>query len=316
MSAPRETTPLSVIRPWALEPSDVADALGTDREGGLSVAEARAVHARSGRQPKRPSSRQGAMKNLRPVRLLVTTLSLVLAACTAASSGPSLDGREFLSTSVTEGGAERPLERGTGISLRFDDGQLSASAGCNIMGGAYRIADGTLLSDAMSTTEMGCDPGRHAQDEWLSEFLGSRPTVELAGNDLVLSGGMTVIRLLDREVARPDLPLIGTLWTIDSLVSGDVVSSVPTGTTATLEFTTDGQVRVDTGCNTGGGAVVVDQAAMHVSELVLTKRLCEPPASQVEAAVLAVLAGDITYGIDAGTLTLRADGGGLLLRGS
>lgn len=242
-------------------------------------------------------------------------LALVLSAC-ATISAPPLDGTEWLSTSVTEDGADRPLVDGTQISLRFADGQLGASAGCNAIGGAYRIDDDTLVFDGGSMTEMGCDDERHAQDDWLAAFLGSRPTIAQADDKLTLTSGATVIALQDREVAEPDLPLTGTTWTLDGLISGDAVSTVPDGASATLAFIDDGRIEVDTGCNSGGGRYEVTDGTMRISELVTTEIGCRAAAADVEAAVLAVLnAGEVGWSIDASSLTLMAGGDGIVLRG-
>ena len=72
-----------------------------------------------------------------------------------------------------------------------------------------------------------------------------------SGDELVLEDGATVITLLDREVADPDLPLVGPVWTVTAIITGDAVSSVPEGVIATLVFTDDGLVMVNTGCNSG-----------------------------------------------------------------
>ncbi len=55
-----------------------------------------------------------------------------------------LDGRTFLSTSVADSGADRPIVPGTRIQLGFQAGRLTASAGCNTMGGRY-AADAAAL---------------------------------------------------------------------------------------------------------------------------------------------------------------------------
>jgi heat shock protein HslJ len=246
----------------------------------------------------------------RPLLLL-----LALTAC-AAPAGPTLEGSEWLSIAVTEDGADRPLVEGTQIRLNFTDGQLGASAGCNTMGGAYRIDGGRLLFEGAGMTEMGCDEARHAQDDWLMSFLGSEPSIAQEGDKLTLTSGATVIVLEDREVAEPDLPLTGTTWTVDSIITGDAVSSVPDDAVATLVFTDDGQVEVNTGCNSGGGTYDVTDGTLRVSDVITTLRACGGAAGQLEAAVMAVLnAKEIDYAIDAGTLTLMADDQGLGLRG-
>jgi heat shock protein HslJ len=251
--------------------------------------------------------------NLRPILLL-----LVLTGCTVVPgpSGPTLDGSEWLSIAVTEDGADRPLVDGTQIRLSFTDGQLGASAGCNTMGGAYRIEDGQLLFEGGGMTEMGCDDERHAQDDWLFAFLGAQPSIAQEGDKLTLTSGATVITLQDAEVAEPDLPLTGTTWTVDSIITGDAVSSVPNGATATLVFTDDGRLEVDNGCNVGGGGYEVTDGTLRVGQLVTTLRGCDAPAAQLESAVMSVLnADEIEYAIDAGSLTLMAGDHGLGLRG-
>jgi heat shock protein HslJ len=217
---------------------------------------------------------------------------------------------------VTEDGTDRPLVDGTRIRLTFTDGQLGASAGCNTLGGGYRIEDDRLLFEGGGMTEMGCDDERHAQDDWLVAFLGSQPDVAQDGDKLTLTSGATVIALQDAEVAEPDLPLTGTTWTVDSIISGDAVSSVPNGAVATIVFTDDGRVELDNGCNVGGGTYEVTDGTLHVSELMTTLRACEAAEAQLESAVMGVLnAEEITYAIDSGTLTLMAGDQGLGLRG-
>lgn len=254
-----------------------------------------------------------------PIRFgLVLLGAFVLAACSMGpGSGSALEGRTFLSTAVTDGGEPFDLVPDTQIRLAFADGQLSASAGCNSIGGTYRVDGGTLVFEGGGMTEMGCDPDRHAQDDWLSELLGSRPAISLAGNDLTITAGGTVIGLLDREVAQPDLALAGTLWTVDALISGDAVSSVPDGASATLRFNDDGTVEVNTGCNSGQGGFEVDGAQLRFIEVTVTETACDGVRSALEAAVLPILGADeLTFAIDANRLTLMAGDAGLGLAGT
>ena len=149
--------------------------------------------------------------------------SLVLGACgddktvvggpTASddSSGLSLDGRQFWSVSVLENGVERPLVEGTRISLRFNNGNIAASAGCNSMGGPYQIDDNQQLTvTEMATTEIGCDPESHAQDEFVAAVLIVQPQLTLNGDYLTLATDTVRIEFLDTEVADPDRPIFQT----------------------------------------------------------------------------------------------------------
>ena len=229
-----------------------------------------------------------------------------------ASTNGSLHGRQFLSVNVTDGGQPRPLVAGTRIRLSFQDDDLSAQAGCNIIGGMYEIEDGKLVFTGGSMTEMACDEPRMAQDQWFVSFLGSQPTLTLDGDNLTLAAGETVISLLDSEVAEPDQPLVGTTWTLMSLISGDAVSSVPAGVVATLAFADDGRVDVNPGCNQGAGNYSVDTDSISFSDVITTKMACDGSAMQVENAVLQVLATDgLTFTIDANVLTITGGDIGL-----
>lgn len=269
-------------------------------------------------------------------RLLVLPLAaLTIAACgqvpdEARSNGTVADepsGRAFLSTGVTEDGNPRPLVEGTQIRLHFNERSeksgdrggsgFGASAGCNSMGGTARIEDGQLVVGDLATTEMGCDEPRHAQDEWLADFLTGRPAMTLTGPDMVLSGGGTEIRLSDREVADPDRPLRGTKWVVDGIVSGDAVSSVPQGAEAFVVFseTEEDGFGGNTGCNGMGGKAVVAETTIEFSEVITTKMFCEDDRGDLERAVIEVLDGEVTYKVEADRLTLNHPSGkGLMLR--
>lgn len=248
---------------------------------------------------------------------LLLSTGLVISACAAQAQAVTLDGRAFLSTGVSQAGTARPLAPDTQIRLTFNpDGSLGASAGCNSIGGSFRIDQGVLRVEPGGMTEMGCDPVRHAQDDWLIGFLASGPAITLAGNDLALTSGETVVRLVDREVAEPDLPLAGTLWTVDSLRDGDAVSSVPGAAPATVRIAADGTAVFHNGCNEGGAAVTIEGDQIRFTDIVTTDKLCVDAGGDLERAVMAVLGAEsLTWAIDAGRLTLDAGPIGLGLQG-
>lgn len=248
----------------------------------------------------------------RSIALLVA--GLALAGCSTAgspaspSAAASLEGRIFLSTSVTG----RDLVPGTTVRLAFKEGRLGINAGCNQIGGAYSVTDGRLQLGSMMSTEMGCDQALMAQDGWVSSFLGGA-TVGLAGDSLTLGNGGVTMNLSDRRVADPDRPLVGTRWVIDGIISGDATSSSPMGVTAALTFTDD-RLALEAGCNTGGGPVTVDSSTFTVGPLALTKKACAPETAGVESAVVATLNGTVGYTIEADRLTLTNGSSGLMLR--
>jgi heat shock protein HslJ len=165
-------------------------------------------------------------------------------------------------------------------------------------------------------TAMGCDPPRHAQDDWLARILAASPVVALHGDELTLTAGDTVVRLADRQVVEPDLQRVGPLWTATTILSGNAASSVPASIVATIQFAADGGGKFRTGCNDGGGKVTVQGDALVFTDLVTTDAACTGAAGAVEAAMLAVLRADrVTFKIDASELTLQAGAKGLILSG-
>lgn len=230
---------------------------------------------------------------------------------TEPAPADDLAGRTFLATEVTEDGAPRPLVDGTELRLSFADGQVGVQAGCNQLSGAYRLDGDVLTVEALGGTEMGCDPDRMDQDAWIAEVLAQPLTVALDGDTLTLSGGGTVIRLTDREVAAPDAELVGPTWTLDTLISGTeasgTASTPPAGVTATIAFAADGTYQVSTGCNTGSGTWSGEGAALEVDPPALTRRACTGLGAEVEAAMVAVLTGPVTAEVTEQRLTLTRD---------
>ncbi|MDG2113721.1 MAG: META domain-containing protein, partial [Actinomycetota bacterium] len=191
----------------------------------------------------------------RSTRLLIAlfAFALVATACgddsnTATSEVPTLDGRQFWSTSVVEDGTEHALVEGTRISLRFDDGRVGASAGCNSLGGSYTLRSGVLVARDMAMTEMGCDPERHQQDEFVVALLTAEPDVELDGDVLTLRSETVTAIFLDREVADPDRPIIGTVWQATGFIHGEVATSMAVDVAGHIVFDDQSSLRGHDGC--------------------------------------------------------------------
>ncbi len=229
---------------------------------------------------------------------------------TSPSGGvATVEGRTFLSIAVDGHG----LVPGSQVRLSFEGGQLGISAGCNSMSGGYTIEDGHLLIGNLATTEMACDAALMQQDQWLAAFLDGA-TLSLDGETLTLANDGATVTLADRHVTDSDRPVDGTTWVLDSLiVGGDAVASIPAGVRASITIA-DGQVRVETGCNTGTGTVAVSDGALAFGPLALTKMACGADAMSVEQAMLDALTREATYTIDAGTLTVRSGANGLVFK--
>jgi heat shock protein HslJ len=254
---------------------------------------------------------------------LAMASALLVGACTrsAGASAPpvgtdppgttaraGLEGRTFLATEAFG----RVLVPESHVRLSFKDGQIGASGGCNSMGGPYAVEGGRLVVRQLAMTEMACGAALMDQDAWLASLLDGA-AIRLEGDTLTLAKPAAGLTLVDREVADPDRPLVGTRWVVDGLVEGDAVASVPAGVVAALTFSA-GRVDVEAGCNRGGGAVSVTDATLTFGPIALTKMACEGSAMEVERLVSEVLSGAVGYTIEAGTLTLDAGAVGLTLR--
>ncbi|WP_243058074.1 META domain-containing protein [Nocardioides sp. SR21] len=130
------------------------------------------------------------------MRGLVVTAALVLtlAACGSDSDSGSdtaeepqqleLDGTTFTSTEVT--GHE--LVPDTTISLAFEEGNLSANAGCNTMSAEYEVTDGNVAwSGPAASTMMACSDELTEQDQWLTELLTEGVDAKQDGDTLTLT---------------------------------------------------------------------------------------------------------------------------------
>ena len=257
------------------------------------------------------------------VRLVpAAALVLALAACgddeqvssgdttgdTTPIGAPAVEGKAY----VAESAARIELPDGSALRLQFDRVELGVSGGCNLMGGAY-VFDGNVLKvSEMIQTEMACEEPLMALDTAVAALLQSDPTVALDGEVLTITSGDTSLTLREEL----PLPVENTPWTVTGLVANDAVTTVPIGSVSTIEFA-DGMVSVDTGCNTGSGTAVIDEAAgtIEFGPIALTRMACSDELNQLELQIVAALTGTADYTIEGSAMQLRNGDIGLDLTG-
>jgi Heat shock protein len=247
-----------------------------------------------------------------------TAVILVATAC-ATPQGPGAPGdewpagRDFLATTVTENGEPKAIVEGTRIRVGFEDGgRISAYAGCNHMGGTGRIEAGTLIVTDLGMTEMGCPGDLMEQDSWVADLLTGRPTVRLNGDELTLATATITMVLLDREVADPDRPLVGTAWTVTTVFANDGASTSVHPVPAVLTIEADGSFTATTGCVGGELRGTATVAGPSVTFTVTEEKPCLGGSNEFDEAVRATLTGELTYEIEADFLRLlRPSGDGL-----
>jgi len=119
---------------------------------------------------------------MRPFLVAAAALVLLSGCGSDGVSSDDLDGTTWTSTSVTG----HDLAEDSTIQLTFDSGQLTVNAGCNTMGAAYEVDDGTLKwTGPAAGTLMGCSEELMAQDQWLTGLLTDG--VEVSQDDTTLT---------------------------------------------------------------------------------------------------------------------------------
>ncbi len=253
------------------------------------------------------------------MRLLgvVGAVALALAGCSGGVPvGDLLAGTAFTADSTAVGSDHPPVLPGTRVVVRFDGGAVTANAGCNEMIGAVEFLDDTLvLPGGLATTARACDPAILAQEQWVADLLGSRPTavVQDDGQRLVLAGGGRTLVL----VPLADAPLAGTLWQLAAIggAGPDEPPSSPEGT-STLQVVSGGTgdaFEVWTECP-GGGALGAS-GPLSVSDTELGFGLADPRDDDcadlddpLMAEVMGLLVGAVPYSVVGDLMVLTSDG--------
>ena len=121
--------------------------------------------------------------------LLIGIALLALTACGGASK--ALDGTSWTLVSF---GTNTPIE-GTTVTVKFADGEISGSTGCNQYGGTYEENGDSLTLSEMFMTEMACvEPdGVMTQESVYLQMLGG-------AESFVLSDGQLQIITIDGDV--------------------------------------------------------------------------------------------------------------------
>jgi heat shock protein HslJ len=240
-------------------------------------------------------------------RVLVLMALLAVAACAGTSSGTASD---VLGEWVLVSGVPQPA--GGTATLVVEDAQLSGISFCNHYSGSYTLDGDAVAVDGLGGTDMGCDPGVTAAETAFLAALGGADRMARDGSDLVVSGPGGSLRFAP-QAPVPDRELTGAAWTLDTLVDGEVASSVLG--TPTLEPAPDGTATGSTGCR---GFLGTWQVAGDVLMLDVTRDAigCPGDLGRQDEHVLAVLDAGPRYSIDGDRLTLTApDGRALVYRG-
>lgn len=246
---------------------------------------------------------------MRATILSATILAVLLSGCSLPGEAPaSLDG-EWLLQAGTNQGAALPIVAGSKISLKIDGQQAGGSAACNLYGGTIKVSGSSISISALSMTEMACQENLMASETAYLAALPRVTTVARSGRSLVLSGPQVELRFaLVPPVANADL--VGTTWILDSLISGDAVSST-VGERVALQLSGDGRLSASTGCRDVTGSYSVSDEHGEVTLDPYDAIGCAAELGSQDAHILNVLSGAFSIHIDGDRLTLMAGNQGI-----
>ena len=160
-------------------------------------------------------------------------------------------------------------------------------------------------------TEMGCAADLMALDTTIATLLDANPTVTLADATLTVASTTTTLTLVDLETVEPTAPFAGTTWTLDTIITGDVASSIPQGLTKpiTLVFGADGRYTIVTGCNGLGGEFTRDGTKVTIKPGPTTLIGCPAPLDTLETTIGGVFSNHVIATIERQRLTVMAKSG-------
>ncbi|MFD7444352.1 META domain-containing protein [Streptomyces sp. NPDC059909] len=257
-----------------------------------------------------------------PVAAAVTAV-LTLTACGSESgsgSGAGSDGAggsvgpevpvtgiHWTVESVTVEGKKTAAPEGAHIEIGAK-GRATGNFGCNHFGADVAVEGDTITVEPADTTLIGCPKDLEAFEKAMTKAFSGKLTLKRADKDLTLTAANGDSIALTRQT---DAPLVGTEWTVTSLVTGDTAASLPAGTEkkAHFVFGEDGFVRGSLGCNSFSGTAKISGSEITFGRLATTRRMCPGPEMTLERAVAKVLRGTVTYEQQHRGLSLTAKSG-------
>lgn len=223
----------------------------------------------------------------------------------ASPSSPDVTGTWVLQQGHGPNGAIT-IPAGMLITITFQDGKAGGQA-CNHYGGDYELNGGALTISVMSMTEMACQEDLMAAEAAYHAALADVIAASRNADTLVLRGDASELVYRLRPPV-PDAEITGTRWILESIITGDVVASVPYGLEPTLTLATDGTFSGSTGCRAFTGDYALSGDQVTVSSLSMDGE-CSADAAATDATIVGVLEGGFTVRVHENRVTLTGTDG-------
>ncbi|WP_067050400.1 META domain-containing protein [Methanofollis ethanolicus] len=227
-------------------------------------------------------------------------------------------GTEWTLASYHTGDAISSVIAGTTVTAVFgEDGKVTGSAGCNHYFGSYTVDGAEMTVGALGSTEMYCEkPGVMEQESTYLRLLGTVASFSIEGEELTLLDANGTKVLMFAKAAPPEpKPLVGTNWTLESLHTGDAVSSVIAGSEITAIFGEDGKVAGSAGCNRYFASYNLSGSSLTFGPAGSTKMTCAEPEGimKQESTYLGLLEAVKSYTLEGDRLSLQDENGTAVL---
>jgi heat shock protein HslJ len=214
---------------------------------------------------------------------------------------------------VVERLGERPPVGGTSLTLRFENGRVAGSDGCNRYGAPVTVRGPALeVSQQGMSTKMACPPAVMQQAEAFQSALRNSRAFRLDGQRLRLlaSDGRSLLVL-----APQTQQLVGSTWRVAGFNNGrQALVSPILGTSLSVQLLKGGQMAGSAGCNRFTAPVRLDGTRLRIGTPVATRRRC-PGAGvmEQERQFLAALPTAVSLRLEGDAIELRRADGAIAL---
>jgi heat shock protein HslJ len=247
-------------------------------------------------------------------RLLAAAPTPPAAAAVPDAVPAALDGPLWQLTRLRGQDAQALAGLPTGVTVRFEAGQVQGFGGCNQFAGGYTIEGDRLTLPPLAGTMMACAPPLMAiETAFMGAFTGVLRYRVAEGRLTLTAESETDPKLV--FAAAPPPRFEGIAWEVTGFNNGrQAVVSPLVGTTLTVSFQ-DGSVAGHAGCNSFRATYTREGNRLVVGPAATTRRNCDGEGvMEQERQFLDALASATTWAIDRDMLDLhRADDERVLL---
>ncbi|WP_342675795.1 META domain-containing protein [Methanofollis sp. UBA420] len=212
-----------------------------------------------------------------------------------------------------DGDAVVSVIAGSEVTAVFDEaGKVAGSAGCNRYFASYTVNGTEMTIGQAGSTLMACtDEDVMKQESTYLRLLGTVASFSIEGEELTLmDANGTKVLMFAKAVPPQPKPLTGTNWTLESLHTGDAVSSVIAGSEITAVFDEDGRIAGSAGCNRYFATYTVNGTEMTIGPAGSTLMACtDEDIMKQESTFLSLLESVASFTIEGDRLSLM-DGNG------